>query len=95
MVDFYPLNQEPWEPNLTTLVDFESKWKEMIDTKVPVPTPAEEQYRDKVGLFEGGGYSAKGIYRPSLDCTMKSTKYNSFCPVCLNVISEMIVFYSR
>jgi hypothetical protein len=28
--DFYPLNIEPWEPNLTTMVNFESKWKKMI-----------------------------------------------------------------
>ena len=26
--DFYPLNVEPWEPNITTLVNFDSKWKE-------------------------------------------------------------------
>ena len=25
--EFYPLNVEPWEPNITTLVNFDSKWK--------------------------------------------------------------------
>ena len=29
--EFYPFNIEPWEPNITTLVDFESKWKDMIE----------------------------------------------------------------
>jgi len=95
MVNFYPLDQEPWEPNLTTLVDFDRKWKNMIDKHVPVPTPSEEKYQDKVGLFEGGGYVAKGVYRPTLDCTMKSTKYNYFCPVCQKALIEMIDFYTR
>ncbi len=95
MVDFYPLDQEPWEPNLTTLVDFDRKWKNMVDKHVPVPTPAEEKYQDKVGLFEGGGYVAKGVYRPMLDCTMKSTRYNAFCPVCQKALMEMIDFYTR
>ncbi len=29
--DFFNLEAEPWSPNLTTLVDFDSKWKSMID----------------------------------------------------------------
>lgn len=95
MEEFYSLDLEPWEQNLTTLVDFERKWKTMIDPSVPVPTPEDNQYQDKVGLFEGGGYVAKGVYRPSLDCSMKSTKYNYFCPVCQKAISEMIEFYTN
>jgi len=31
--EFYPLNVEPWEPNITTMVNFGSKWKEMIAKK--------------------------------------------------------------
>ena len=26
----YPLDIEPWEQNITTLVDFDSKWKDML-----------------------------------------------------------------
>ena len=70
--EFYPLNVEPWEPNITTLVNFDSKWKKMISKETPIPTPSEEKYANVTGLFEGGGYSAKGIYRPELDCRMKS-----------------------
>ncbi|MEJ2277229.1 MAG: M64 family metallopeptidase, partial [Candidatus Lokiarchaeota archaeon] len=29
--DFYPLDVEPLEPNITTLVDFDKKWKDMVD----------------------------------------------------------------
>ena len=35
----YPADTEPWEPNLTTLVDFSSKWADMMDKKTAVPTP--------------------------------------------------------
>lgn len=34
----YPSDTEPWEPNLTTLVDFKSKWENMIPKGVKVPT---------------------------------------------------------
>jgi hypothetical protein len=93
--DFYPLDVEPWEPNLTTMVDFGSKWKTMIPEGTPIPTPAEEKYFETVGAFEGGGYNAKGIYRPYIDCTMKSVRYDAFCPVCQEAIQRMIDFYSE
>ncbi|MEA1887699.1 MAG: M64 family metallopeptidase [Bacteroidota bacterium] len=93
--EFYPLDVEPWEANITTLVDFESKWKAMIDEDTPVPTPPSDEYSDKVGLFEGGGYSAKGIYRPQIDCRMKSNEAESFCKVCQKALREMIEFYIR
>jgi hypothetical protein len=79
-IDFYPKNIEPWEPNLTTLVDFDRKWKNMLDKNIPIPTPAEEKYYNKTGVFEGGGYEAKGVYRPAYDCIMKSLK-REFCGV--------------
>ena len=91
--DFYNLNSEPWEPNLTTLVDFKSKWKDMVKKKTPIPTPDTEKYKDKVGVFEGGGYVAKGVYRPMHDCLMNSFRVNEFCPVCTRGIQQMINFY--
>lgn len=93
--DFYPTNVEPWEPNITTLVDFNSKWQNMVSHSTPVPTPATEEYENTVGVYEGGGYVAKGVYRPYIDCTMKSVKYNAFCPVCKRGIQRMIDFYSE
>ncbi len=91
--EFYPLNVEPWEPNITTRVNFESKWKDMIAKSVPVPTPNDKRYTGVTGLFEGGGYAAKGIYRPSFDCRMKSNQADSFCEVCQTAIEKMILFY--
>ena len=93
--EFYPLNVEPWEPNITTRVNFESKWKKMIARDTPMPTPAEEKYSNVVGLFEGGGYSAKGIFRPEMDCRMKSNGQKGYCSVCRNTIKEMIEFYIK
>ena len=93
--DFYPLDTEPWEPNLTTLVNFDSKWKKMIDKNTPIPTSSDIGFRNKVGVFEGGGYMTKGVYRPFYDCSMKSIKYDAFCPVCRNAIIEMIESYSK
>lgn len=34
----YPLDTEPWEPNITTLVDFASKWQDMLPAGVEIPT---------------------------------------------------------
>ena len=93
--EFYPLDVEPWEPNITTRVNFESKWKDMIARSVPVPTPDDKRYTGVTGLFEGGGYAAKGIYRPSLDCRMKSNQADSFCAVCQTAIENMILFYLK
>jgi hypothetical protein len=93
--DFYPLDVEPLEPNITTLIDFDSKWKDMVDKDTPIPTPDTPKYKDKVGVFEGGGYVAKGIYRPMEDCSMKTATINNFCPVCKRAIQKMIDFYSR
>ena len=89
--DYYNLKVEPWEPNLTTMVDFASKWKGMIDTDTPVPTPRTEKYASKVGAFEGGGYIPKGIYSPAEDCRMKSNETRAFCPVCRKAIREVII----
>lgn len=89
--DYYNLKVEPWEPNLTTLVDFKSKWGYLLDQTTPVPTPRTAEYAGKVGVFEGGGYVAKGIYSPMDDCRMKSNKPNSFCPVCQKAILKAIL----
>ncbi len=93
--EFYPLNVEPWEPNITTMVNFDLKWKKMIAKDTPIPTPAEDKYKNVTGLFEGGGYSAKGIYRPEMDCRMKSNGPKGYCSVCRNAIKEMIEYYTK
>jgi hypothetical protein len=93
--EFYPLNIEPWEPNITTMVNFDAKWKKLIAKETPIPTPAEEKYSNVTGLFEGGGYSAKGIFRSEQDCRMKSNSPKGYCSVCRDAVKKMIEFYTK
>lgn len=90
--DFYNLQLEPWESNITTLVDFGKKWKDLLPPQLPVPTPLNDTYRNNPGVFEGGGYLAKGIYRPMDHCMMRD--YAPFCPVCSRAIVRMIHYLS-
>lgn len=92
--DFYDLKKEPWEPNITTLVNFSSKWKDMVSDTVPIPTPSTPKYAHVVGAFEGGGYVAHGIYRPMQNCIMRSLAY-PFCKVCQRAISQRIKYYTE
>jgi hypothetical protein len=92
--DMYPLNIEPWEPNLTTLVDFKSKWEKLLPENTIIPTPLNKEDPLKLGVYEGGGYVAKGVYRPATDCMMRSFKGNSFCKVCETAIQKMIDYYT-
>jgi len=93
--EFYNLKIEPWEPNITTMVNFAGKWRDMISAEVPQPTPNDPAYKNVTGLFEGGGYMAKGIFRPYLDCRMKTNTAEGFCPVCRRAINLMIDYYSK
>ena len=63
----------------------------MIEKSTPVPTPRDGKHASKVGVFEGGGYIAKGIFSPMEDCRMKSNETSSFCPVCQKAISDAII----
>ncbi len=46
--DQYPLDVEPWEPNISTLVDFGSKWQDMLPAGLTVPTPLDELEKQDV-----------------------------------------------
>jgi hypothetical protein len=89
--DFYNLQQEPWEPNITTLVDFDKKWKDLLPANTPVPTPFSDEYKNQTGVFEGGGYLPKGIYRPADHCMMRD--YAPFCEACSRAILRMIDYF--
>jgi hypothetical protein len=87
--DFFNLEVEPWNPNLTTLVNFDSKWKSSLKRSTPVPTPPEEKYEQTLGVYEGGGYVTHGVFRPMMDCRMHSNDA-VFCPVCSDAVELMI-----
>lgn len=86
---------EPWEPNVTTLVNFEAKWKDMVKEDVPIPTPDKIEYANVLGAFEGASYVAQGAYRPVYECRMKVNEAEGFCPVCQRAIVRMIDYYCR
>ena len=88
----YNLNVEPWEPNITSLVDFDSKWADLVVPGTPIPTPESNQYYNMVGAFEGGGYLEQGMYRPQQHCMMRD--YAPFCAVCNRTIEAMIEAHS-
>jgi hypothetical protein len=90
--DFYNLDVEPWEPNLTTLKNFRTKWQDRLQPDTPIPTPVDGEHAGLPGVFEGGGYVAKGMYRPMNHCTMRD--HPPFCPVCEHAILQMIDYLS-
>lgn len=104
-VEYYYPDSEPWEQNITTLFDFESKWDDMLPKIIQIPTPVEGNVWEKikagtkpesiVGVYEGAGYQSKGVYRPYPDCRMKTNAAESFCPVCQRAIARIIEFYTE
>ena len=80
-VEYYYPGVEPWEPNITTQTDFDRKWKPLMG-------------RDGVGLYEGGGYQSKGVWRGSEDCRMRTNAAPDFCPVCTEAVRAMVRFYT-
>ncbi len=95
--DMHQPHLEPVEPNITTLVDFPSKWQSMLPAGTPVPTPADttvsRRQNGPLGVYEGAGYHAHGIYRPAMHCMMRD--YAPFCPVCSRRLNEVFDLYVR
>jgi len=93
--DIHKYDQEPLEANITTLVDFASKWKDLVPEGTQVPTPPVKGLGKRdcgpVGVYEGAGYKAKGIYRPCTNCMMNY--YAAFCPVCARTLNKMFDLY--
>ena len=103
-VQYYYPHTEPWEQNITTLKDFDSKWKDMMDeTPGQAGSGVGQAGNDEakavsgngVGLYEGAGYQSKGVWRPAVDCRMHTNKADCFCPVCQRAISRIIEFYTE
>lgn len=55
----------------------------------------KSKYVGKVGAFQGAGYSAKGLYRPMIDCIMFSKGKKPYCRVCEKAIRDVIDFLSQ
>ncbi|MDF1547965.1 MAG: M64 family metallopeptidase [Bacteroidales bacterium] len=93
--ELYDMSVEPWQVNISNLVNFDSKWKDLVEEGTPIPTLDEEKYKTKIGAFEGAGYVKKGIYRPVYDCKMRSNATKTFCPVCFRAVVDLLKFYTE
>lgn len=111
MSDLYFANVEPWEPNITTLTNLETKaWHELLPKKfeekdidrkgweLNPQNPKTPDYNEKrpwpVGVYEGGGYLQRGVYRPWPNCMMNwFHRIDVYCPVCQEAIRETIRLY--
>jgi len=78
----YFSDTEPWEPNLTTKATTPIKWENLIN-------------EGKAGLYEGGGYLKKGVWRGSENCRMRSNEEPDFCAVCQQALIQLINFYTE
>lgn len=95
-VEFHAEGTEPWEANVTAMLDPRNvKWKKFIEKGTPLPTPAHTKFSSKVGCFEGAGYQRKGLFRPCLDCVMRSLRTSVFCPVCMEAVEKEILFQTE
>ena len=94
-ISMYPHDIEPWEPNITTLVDFHGKWEHLIGMTTALPTADNRYANSNVGLYEGAGYSVKGVYRGAQDCRMRTNQYPEFCIVCRRALQRLIDFYTK
>ncbi len=88
--NYYDVNFEPWEENITTLVDFDSKWKSEVLLSTPIPTPATKEYKDIIGAFEGAGYLPKNIYRPYQNCLMRTLANQKYCKICEKTVMKVL-----
>lgn len=105
-VQYYYPDVEPWEQNISTLKDFDSKWRDMLPENTDIPTESLQvnvwkktrkgiPSPEYVGVYEGAGYQSKGVFRPYPDCRMHTNTADCFCPVCQRAIARIIEFYTE
>ena len=80
-------------PNITNETEVEAiPWKDWIGPETPLPTP--ETITDRIGLFEGAGYSAVGIYRPKHLCKMRMLGA-PYCEICAEALIRTLYNFVR
>lgn len=89
--DFISNQTEPWEQNITTLKDFDAKWKGLVKKGTPIPTPLNQAKKYPIGVYEG--LPGNGIYKGELECRMRTNQHDKFCGVCQQAIETLIRFY--
>lgn len=69
----YPSDTEPWEPNITTLADFASKWQDMLPEGAVIPDNSEYDGAETMRKIQAGDpdatseksdlYNKVGVYK--------------------------------
>ena len=93
--NYYKADVEPWEPNITTLVEFEKKWEHLVADSTSIPTSEDSVNHDINGVFEGAGYVAKGVYRSTYDSIMRTLGKDEFNDVGREALIKVIEFYLK
>jgi len=62
-------------------------WAHWVDDDVPLPTPDEDGWTDRVGAF-GPAYNCDDLYRPRQHCQMND--YGDFCEVCAELVTRRL-----
>lgn len=91
----YPPDVEPWNPNITTMVDFASKWQRLIPEGTPLPAPESDADKYPLGLYMGADYNSHVVWRPSASCRMRDNKCVSFCEACVEALRSIILYYTE
>ncbi len=91
IVVVYQQNRRQMITNGVSTNKMETLFEELKQSTIPMLK--SQEYYGKVGAFEGGGYLAKGLYRPEIDCIMFSRNRSEFCKVCSEAIEKMINWY--
>lgn len=81
--DFYQKGVEPWEPNITALLNPKTmKWKNMMEAETPLPTPWEKHQYDSLGRERGKLNRLASDYyekrKPLYDAEMKILKETKY-----------------
>jgi hypothetical protein len=72
---------DPAEVNITNNTDrATTKWRDLINATTAIPTTSDTP-PGVVGLWEGGGYYRRAMFRPQNNCHMRQTA-DPFCAVC-------------
>jgi hypothetical protein len=53
-----------------------------------------ETATSRIGVYQGAGYSMKGVYRAFPDCRMRTNENPEFCAVCQKAIRDLVEFYT-
>ncbi len=65
------------------------------DTKAKYDFVKAHKNWGKIGVYEGAGYSSKGVFRPYMDCRMFSKSLAPFCLVCEAGLRKVIDYYTK